>query len=568
MEATARTAKALQQGTGKDISLEASQESVETETERDEREREREHIPDDEAPDDIAYESPEPDAALKGGEYLTTLRYSPPPQHLPGRRRAALPPQTSHPPLDPPYHDAAWAYIYALSMAMMFSTAFIIYLCSPSIPRSAVGDALWTALSKSIPHIAFYAFVAAMVSGGLLAVLLVTQRYTKLFFYMVIVGVPAALGILGMHLLVMSYRGTTGDSGLQDRSMRWCAFLMFVVAGGWLYSTYRRRESLSCAIGVIRLSCRIIKDNPALIACSIGVLAAFGVFTVVWMAMFERVLMRGKVGISGGWVMMPNSWWLAGWFAFMWVWTWSVFSGIQRVITAATTSQWYFYRHALPPTPSRQVANAALGTAVTTCLGTICLSSFLSISLRLPLLVLPRRVHAILQLFVFSLVYAPFGRMAQPMTLTFAGVERVSLSGAARGREKLWLLAASSIDDVRGGIGGVRETGGGGAWSVYRLAKSLLSACRLTTSLSLGLMGWIYAARVHDHSLYGYIVGLVSGAVGWTIVGGVEGGISAVVDAVFICYAVDVERGNGNGAMGVGHCREAGRCFGGVDSMA
>ncbi|ODQ53274.1 hypothetical protein SAICODRAFT_56724 [Saitoella complicata NRRL Y-17804] len=546
----------------RDVSLEASQESVETEQDR----REREHIPDDEAPDDIAYESPAPDPSLKG-EYPTTLRYSPP-QHLPGRR-AALPPQTSHPPLDPPYHDAAWAYIYALSMAMMFSTAFIIYVCSPSIPRSAVGDALWTALSKSIPHIAFYAVVATGVSGGLLAVLLLTQRYTKLFFYMVITGVPAALGILGMHLLVMSYRGTTAGIGLQDRSMRWCALLTFVVAGVWLYTTYRRRESLARAIGVIRLSCRIIKDNLALIVCSMGVLSTFGVFTVVWIAMFERVLMRGKVGMSGGWVMMPNSWWLAGWFAFMWVWTWGVFSGIQRVITAATTSQWYFYRYALPPTPSRQVANAALGTAVTTCLGTICLSSFLSISLRLPLLALPRRVHAILQLFVFSLVYAPFGRMAQPMTLTFAGVERVPLSGAARVCERLWLLAASSVDDVRGGIGGVRESGGGGgAWSVYRLAKSLLSACRLTTSLTFGLLGWIYAARVHDHSLYGYIVGLVSGAVGWTIVGGVEGGVSAVVDAVFICYALDVERGKGEAAVGVGHCREAGRCFGEVDSMA
>ena len=44
-------------------------------------------------------------------------------------------------------------------------------------------------------------------------------------------------------------------------------------------------------------------------------------------------------------------------------------------------------------------------------------------------------------------------------------------------------------------------------------------------------------------SLYGYLVGLIAGAVGWVVVGGIEGAAGMVVDACFVCFAVDFEGG-------------------------
>jgi cation transporter-like permease len=92
----------------------------------------------------------------------------------------------------------------------------------------------------------------------------------------------------------------------------------------------------------------------------------------------------------------------------------------------------------------------------------------------------------------------------------------------------------------------------------------ILSAARLATAFSMGIGGWIYGARQEivngstTGSLYGYLVGMIGGAVGWVVVGGIEGAAGMVVDACFVCYAIDFEGGDG-----AGHCREAWLAFGG-----
>jgi hypothetical protein len=81
----------------------------------------------------------------------------------------------------------------------------------------------------------------------------------------------------------------------------------------------------------------------------------------------------------------------------------------------------------------------------------------------------------------------------------------------------------------------------------------------------MGIGGWIYGAHREPldseltGSLYGYLVGMIAGTVGWVVVAGVEGAAGMVVDATFVCFAVDFEGGIG----AVGHCREAWNAFGG-----
>ena len=169
---------------------------------------------------------------------------------------------------------------------------------------------------------------------------------------------------------------------------------------------------------------------------------------------------------------------------------------------------------------------------------------------RVPLLLLPRRISWWFQWFFFRIIPGPLINLVLPLTLTHASIKSVPLVIAARNNSRLRVL-----DPARGP-----------PFASYLMAKMVLSAARLATALSMGIGGWVYGARqeILDGtgavgSLYGYLVGLIAGAVGWVVVGGIEGAAAMVVDACFVCYAVDFE----GGVNGIGHCREAWQAFGG-----
>ena len=171
---------------------------------------------------------------------------------------------------------------------------------------------------------------------------------------------------------------------------------------------------------------------------------------------------------------------------------------------------------------------------------------------RVPLLILPRRIAWWFQWFFFLIIPGPLVNLVLPLTLTHASIKSVPLVVAARNNSRLRVL----------------DTDRGHPFTAYRMAKMILSAARLATALSMGIGGWVYGARQEllrgspvgaVGSLYGYLVGLIAGAVGWVVVGGIEGAAAMVVDACFVCFAVDFE----GGVDGIGHCREAWHAFGG-----
>jgi hypothetical protein len=84
-------------------------------------------------------------------------------------------------------------------------------------------------------------------------------------------------------------------------------------------------------------------------------------------------------------------------------------------------------------------------------------------------------------------------------------------------------------------------------------------------TLALGLGAWLSTARLleagtgYRGSLYAYIVGLGAAAMGWAILGAVEGIIGGVVDAVVVCWGSEVAAGRTQGRT---FCREARELFG------
>ena len=61
-------------------------------------------------------------------------------------------------------------------------------------------------------------------------------------------------------------------------------------------------------------------------------------------------------------------------------------------------------------------------------------------------------------------------------------------------------------------------------------------------------------------SLYAYVVGLISAAIGWGALGAMEGVLGGILDAVLVCWGSEVGR---DGRGEARYCGEAGRLFGG-----
>jgi hypothetical protein len=266
------------------------------------------------------------------------------------------------------------------------------------------------------------------------------------------------------------------------------------------------------------------------------------IVTVIWIAMFMRVFMEGRM-IGTIWVLDRRAWALGVVYILMYLWTWGVISGIQRAAVSGTVSQWYFHRHDFPALSPLTVTSSSLQYSATVQFGTICLSSFLALMGRVPLLVFPRRLTALIQAAFYNLASAPLVNLTSPLALTNAVVNTQGLADSARTISQLRYM--DKLQAHR-------------SWTVYSLSKLLLSAARILSALMLGFGGWIRSAvYTGGGSIYGYIVGLLAGFIGWFILGAVEGTMGMTVDAAFVCFALDAA---GSG----GHCAEADRRFSGL----
>ena len=59
--------------------------------------------------------------------------------------------------------------------------------------------------------------------------------------------------------------------------------------------------------------------------------------------------------------------------------------------------------------------------------------------------------------------------------------------------------------------------------------------------------------------MYAYVIGLIAAAIGWGVLGAMEGVLGGILDALVICWGSEV------GVHGFGevrYCREAGELFG------
>jgi hypothetical protein len=473
----------------------------------------------------------------------------------------------------PPRHDAFWGNLYLLLLAAMVATWFLVYLHTeaPGV-KYPLGDTVYTTLHASFHLLAIYTLVSIFVSLLWLAAF---RSYVRPLVYAMLVAVPVILYSFSLYPFISSYQGTWHGSSIQDRIMRLGSFIPAILATLWILAVIRGRYSMHKAITILEFSTRILAANPGLLVLGFAVLGSIVAWTWTWLSMFTRVFLGGHPTTRssvGRFVVDASTWWLGVYFILMYLWTIAMIFGIQRSVTSATVSQWYFHRLAVPAPTSTTIVQAALTHAGTTLFGTIALSTGLSLLVRVPLLILPQRLTMLLGVAMYSLIPTPIAILINPLTLTYASIHSQPLAVSARGLTQMHFLAPSntttSLHPNTFAAPRARDgwTGDNAPLLPYRLAKLLLYATRFMMSLALGFGGWVSTARTlkledtgFRGSLYAYIVGLIAGAIGWGILGAMEGVLGCIVDAVVVCWGSEV---GSSGRGEVRYCREAGWLFG------
>ncbi|QIX01942.1 hypothetical protein AMS68_007459 [Peltaster fructicola] len=486
----------------------------------------------------------------------------------PSPDRESAPPTVILPTQEPPKHDAFFASLYQISLFAMFAAFILIWFHTPS-PSSGqpLGDTVYSAL-RSSTYMLLWDTVLAVVVAMIWQALL--KHYVRPLMYSLIVIFPIVLFTFSLYPFISSFQPSTKEVTLQDQVMRYLAIVPFVMAVFFVFSAYRWRFALHKSIGILEFSTRVLATSPYLMISGFVSLAANVTWTWIWLLMFERLFLSGHFNGAKKFLIDANAWWLAAYFFLEYLWTLGVIAGVQRATTAATVSQWYFHRFQPTQPSSRDVVKASFLHATGALAGTVCLSTLLSLLVRLPLIILPGRLSGILNMCAYWLIPTSLATLTNPLTLTYAAIHSQPLGIAARGVATLNFVSRTNPSNTLGprNFNPIAQSDGG--LVPYRLSKLLLQTTRWLMSFALGFGGWVRTAHQLElssaegtagirGSLYAYVVALIAGTIGFAVLGAVENVVSGILDATVVCWASETAGGRGEAR----YCREAGEMFGG-----
>ncbi|KAI0449808.1 hypothetical protein F5B21DRAFT_493120 [Xylaria acuta] len=457
-------------------------------------------------------------------------------------------------------HDQFFAWLYLIAVASLIATFILVWLHT-SPPTRKIGDTIYTTLNSSFYLLAVDTLVSVVVALVWMAAL---KSFMQPLVLLILFGVPIVLFSFSLYPMISSFQGSDHGSRLQDVVMRYAAIIPGVLSIVWVWLLYKGRHEVHRAVDMLDFSSRILAANPALVLLGFGALAFVVGWTWVWLWMFTRVFLGGYFSKKlSAFVIGTATWWLAIFFFLMYVWTLSVLSGVVRATTGGTVSNWYFHRNLQTLTSSNDIVKGALGHSTTTVFGTICASTLLSLAVRLPILILPRRIAGIFEFIGWKLAPKPVTVLTNPLAVTYSSVHSLPLMESASQLGRIQFLATGPTTTLTPSAFSRRNQAA--SLVPYRMAKLLLHAARSVMAIALGFAAWVMTARqlrvqVPDNtsmrgSAYAYIVGIIASAIGWAVLGAMEGILSGILDAVLICYASErrLERAT--------YCIEAAKLF-------
>ncbi|KAI1105025.1 hypothetical protein F4804DRAFT_157131 [Jackrogersella minutella] len=460
-------------------------------------------------------------------------------------------------------HDQFFAWIYLIAIASLLATFVLVWLHT-SVPNRKIGDTIYTTLHSSIYLLAVDTLVSIIVALVWMAAL---RSFVQPLALFILLGVPIVLFSFSLYPMISSFQGPDHGTRLQDVVMRYAAIIPGICSIVWVWLLYKGRHEIQRAVDILDFSSRILAANPALVLLGLGSLGFIVGWTWIWLWMFTRIFLGGYFSKSiSAFVIGTATWWLAIFFFLMYIWTLSVVSGVVRATTGGTVSNWYFFRNNQSPTTSNAIVKGALGHSTTTVFGTICASTLLALVVRVPILVLPRRISSIFEFIGWRLAPRPVSVLTNPLALTYASIHSLPLMESASQLSRIQFLATGPTTTLTPSAFS-RRGQSTASLMPYRMAKMLLHAARFVMSTALGFAAWVTTARQLQVQLpdgygvrgsaYAYVVGLVASMIGWGVLGAMEGILSGILDGVLVCYASERRLGSERAT----YCIEAARLF-------
>ncbi|KAI9230569.1 MAG: plasma-membrane choline transporter-domain-containing protein [Piptocephalis tieghemiana] len=445
------------------------------------------------------------------------------------------------------YRDPVFLMLYLLAMVIFALSGIILLISTHSSSLTSIVP--WSFFSILTDRLGLIAslMTGAFVIGAIWLYILRNQVRALIRINLLIL--PPLLLTCGIWMMTDAFasRSFTGES-----EPNWLMVIAATIPllGGPIMAIYvkRRWDRLEKSMAVLDLSLTILKENPDLIATGLLLTGVWSIFSAVWLILFSRIALLGNTGVSGenGRISLSwdsSSWVLTAFYLICFFWTAGVLNDVQRITTGKVVADWYFHREDTPM-PSCGRATPALLQAFTHQLGTASLAA-LTLSLSRGLYLsswLIRRVSR------FSVALTFLQGMARWLARSTAGVTALApsyagISGLPFCASTTAITRALRRNVVLLNLGTdtlVRILFSCSSFLLATLASlSVYTATLITSDDPKGDQGGLPSKA--DALTRAAIVAALSGAVQFFVSRFYTRTLSAISDAAFLCWTIDLD---------------------------
>ncbi|KAI9007488.1 plasma-membrane choline transporter-domain-containing protein [Phycomyces nitens] len=420
---------------------------------------------------------------------------------------AAIPPGITTIKTEKKYKDPLFGLVYCLLIIVYFLSGILLVCTTDShaLEKAAKGTT----------------FKAISDSAGILTLMVLTTLM---------------VGVCWFHVLRRFTKGSSRldkSTNCHDVSLTVMSFIPLIISLAYIKLVFSGRHRIKKTVA---LACEILQSNPGILLVSLILLVVFIGFSALWLLFFSRLWLLGHIEKSGSkseaiWVVNDHVNMLVAFYLFIYMWTAAVLINMQRFVLSAVTAQWYFHRHEPATTNSEKAWKSALIRGSTTSLGTLAFGGLV--------LTLVQSMHLLTQYMkkyvkksrpfvwivsIFLVYLEAIVSQINHYTISLAGITGESFCSSARSGTKMFRrnLLSGLLGDL--------------------LTKLILYIGALVISLVSGLGTYVFATHTL-HSPHGYIIGMLAAIVPMYISQFFSYTMMSIVDASFLCYAIDLDTG-------------------------
>ncbi|KAJ1958599.1 hypothetical protein EC988_000214 [Linderina pennispora] len=353
------------------------------------------------------------------------------------------------------------------------------------------------------------------------------RHQTRKVVWMTTLAVP----LVGLSMAVwagsqvLAFPGVEGMLGYKIRTGIVSAVSLILAVRFALY-VRQQRQDIERSVAVVKLASDVLAETRELFGFAVLLLAMYGVFAIASGIYASRLpLVQSLMGSAG----RPGAYGLPAYLAVSFAWTSAVALQVLRTVVSIVVSQWYFHRHDPGEPPALQTLQAAAVSALTRQLGTVVVSATLLLAVKTMHVaeLLVRWAVSLLRVIPVSLVSLALGR---PVYFIESWNSYSAVYAALTG--KGFFESSSAVTRLLRKHHLLHS-------SVVGMLKSSLTSYALLVSVVLGYLLGTKAMQML--SMHAVLVAVAGSALPFAVLQLVTHVVSCTVEALVVCYAVDLE---------------------------